>query len=164
MADSELQWIPDETTPAIPVRTRVISIVVFAAIFLAIGVAIGRLTARIAADTGSEAIRRPLAEKPSQSPVETPSMALKSDEPPTQTASSPAPQAKQTPSPPVILNPSSAKKGPGQEYVGARAGAVRERRINARRENRERAPDDQRDVFSRPMRDYQSLRQYMLSR
>jgi len=164
MPDSEVQWIPDETTPAIPVRTRVISIVVFAAIFLAIGVVIGRLTAGIPADTGSEAIRRP-AEKSSQSPVETPSMALKSDEPPTQTASSPAPQAKQTPSPPVVLNPSSAKKGPGQEYVGARAGAVSERRIEStRRENRQRAPDDQRDVLSRPMRDYQSLRQYMLSR
>jgi hypothetical protein len=92
MPDIELQRIPDETTPAIPVRTRVISIVVFAAIFLAIGVVIGRLTAGIPADTGSEAIRRPFAEKSSQSPVETPSMALKSDEPPTQKpASSPAP-------------------------------------------------------------------------
>jgi len=53
MSDTELQWIPDETTPAIPVRTRVISIVVFAAIFLAIGVVMGRLTAGIPAGTGS---------------------------------------------------------------------------------------------------------------
>ena len=163
MSDTELQWIPDETTPAIPLRTRVTSIIVFAAIFLAIGVVMGRLTAGIPADTGSEAIRRPLAEKSSQSP-DTRSMAQKSDEPPTQKpASSPAPQAMQTPSPPVVLNPSSAEKGPGQEDLGARTRAVRERRIeSARRENRER--DDQRDVLSRPMRDYQSLRQYILSR
>ena len=166
MPDSELQWIPDETTPAIPVRTRVVSIVVFAAIFLAIGVVIGRLTAGIPANTGSEAIRRPSPEKSSQSPVEPPSMALKGEEPPIQKpASSPAPQTKQTPSPPVVLNPSSAEEGPGQEDVGKRARAVRERRIEStRRENRERAPDDQRDVFSRPMRDYQSLRQYMSTR
>src|SRR5262249_16383157 len=113
-----------------------------------------------------EAIRRPLTEKSSQSPVEPPSLALKSDEPPTQKpASSPAPQAKQTPSPPVVLNPSSAQKGPGQEYVGANARTGRERRIERkRRKNGERAPDDARDVLSSPMRDYQSLRQYMLSR
>jgi hypothetical protein len=49
MPDPELQWIPDENTQAIPLRTRVISLVVFAAVFLAIGVAIGRLTASIPA-------------------------------------------------------------------------------------------------------------------
>jgi type IV secretory pathway VirB10-like protein len=146
MPDPELQWIPDQTTPAIPIRTRVIGVVVFAAILLAIGFGIGRLTAGFPAGTQSEAISRPAVEK----------RAVKSNNPPAQKSTPPlAPQIKEAASPPI-----------GREDLSARTRELREQRIeSARRDKREpHAADDQRDVLSQPARDYQSLREYMFGR
>jgi type IV secretory pathway VirB10-like protein len=155
MPDPELQWIPDQTTPAIPIRTRVIGVVVFAAILLAIGFGIGRLTAGFPAGTQSEAISRPAVEK----------RAVKSNNPPAQKSTPPlAPQIKEAASPPI--GPASAGNRPGREDLSARTRELREQRIeSARRDKREpHAADDQRDVLSQPARDYQSLREYMFGR
>jgi hypothetical protein len=173
MRDPEFQWIPDETTQAIPVRTRVISVAVFAAVCLALGIVIGRLTAGFPAGAGSEANSVQSAKKSAPGPVvEPPSLALKGDNEPAaqKPASPPNPKAEQrTTSPPVLLlNPGSADKSPAhaREETDGRARPASERSIGAaRQENRERhAPDGQRDMLSRPARDYQSLREYMLSR
>jgi hypothetical protein len=170
MADPELQWIPDDTTRAIPVKTRVISVIVFAGVCLAIGVAIGRLTARIPAGAGSESIRMQSAGKSTQPAVETPSLALKGDaELATQKPASPASsKAEQTISPPVVLlNPGAADKSSAhaREETGGRARPVRERGMrSAQQEHSERYAPDQRDLLTRPARDYQSLREYMLNR
>jgi hypothetical protein len=111
MPDPELQWIPYETTQAVPIRTRVIGIIVFAATFLAIGFGVGRLTAGIPAGAQSEAIRWPSADKPTQPPVGEPSAARKSNNPPAQRPLSSSPLGtKEAASPPVVLNHSSAEK------------------------------------------------------
>jgi len=71
----ELQWIPDETTQAIPFRTRVVGVVVFAAIFLAIGFAIGHITAGIPAGTNlrpPNVVEAPSTKKPGEYGIETP--------------------------------------------------------------------------------------------
>jgi hypothetical protein len=173
MPDPELQWIPDKTTQAIPVQTRVISIVVFAAIFLAIGIAIGRLTAGIPARKNSappDVVNVPSAKKSGEHVLEPPSLALKSE---TETSTQkPAPSAipqvqpKVDPRPVVLLNPGAADKNPSaaREETRARARPVMEGRLKGTLpENRERqATDDRRDMPT--ARDYKSLREYMLGR
>jgi cytoskeletal protein RodZ len=173
MPDPELQWIPDETTRAIPLRTRVISVVVFAAIFLAIGVAIGRLTASIPAEKTSgppDVVDAPSTKKPGEHGVDTPSLALKSEnetttQKPAASASSQA-QPKTDPPSVILLNPGTANKTPSAAPQETRATArpVREGRLRgALQDDRARqATDDRTDMP--PARDYRSLREYMLSR
>jgi hypothetical protein len=167
MPDPELQWIPDETTQAIPLRTRVISIVVFAAIFLAIGVALGRWKT----SGPSDVVNAPSTKKPGEHGVDTPSLALKSEnetttQKPAASASSQA-QPKVDPRP-VVLNPGAADKKPvaAREETRAKARPASERSLQGPlQENRYRqATDDRRDMLSPPARDYKSLREYMLSR
>ena len=165
--DPELQWIPHETTSAIPVRTRVISVVVFAAIFLAIGVAIGRLTARIPAGTNSRppvVVNAPSTNKPGEQ------VALKSEAETTtqKPAASASPRAQRKAVPPsvILLNPGAADKNPSaaQEETRETPRPAREGRLQgALQENRARkAIDERRDMP--PARDYKSLREYMFSR
>jgi hypothetical protein len=112
------------------------------------------------------------AKKPAEPAVEKPNLALKSDtESNTQKpASSPSTEAeRKTNLPPVVLlNPGAADKSPSavREEIRPRSQPVRERSLRgAPQENREpQATDERRDMLSRPARDYQSLREYMLSR
>jgi hypothetical protein len=172
MPDPELQWIPDETTQAIPLRTRVISIVVFAAIFLAIGVALGRLTASIPAGKTSgppDVVNATSTRKPGEHGVDTPSLALKSDNETTtqKPAASASSQARPKVDPrPVILNPGTADKNPSaaREETRATARPAREGGLRgALQDDRARQATDGRGDMP-PARDYKSLREYMLSR
>src|SRR5262245_34318188 len=170
MPDPELQWIPDETTQAIPVRTRVISVVVFAAILLAIGFAIGRLTASIPAGTNSrppDVVSAPSTKKPGEHGAETPSLALNSKtEKAGQRPAASASEPKADPPAVIPSNPGGPDQNPSaeREETRAAAGPVREGRLpGALQENRARqATDDRRDMP--PARDYKSLREYMFSR
>jgi hypothetical protein len=173
MPDPELQWIPDETTRAIPLRTRVISVVVFAAIFLAIGVAIGRLTANIPAEKTSgppDVVDAPSTKKPGEHGVGTPSLALKSEnemttQKPAASASSQA-QPKTDPPSVILLNPGTANKTPSAAPQETRATARPAREGGLRgalQDDRARQATDGRGDTP-PARDYKSLRQYMLSR
>jgi hypothetical protein len=173
MPDPEFQWIPDETTQAIPIRTRVIGVIVFAAIFLAIGVAIGRLTSSIPAGKTfgpSDVVNAPSTKKRSEHGVATPSLALKSENETTtqKSAASASSQTQPKADPPsvILLNPGTADKNPGaaREETRATARPVREGRLRgALQDDRARqATDDRTDMP--PARDYRSLREYMLSR
>jgi hypothetical protein len=171
MPDPELQWIPHETSSAIPVRTRVISIVVFAAIFLAIGVAIGRLTARIPAGTNSRppvVVNAPSTNRPGERDLETPSLALKSEADTTtqKPAASASPRAQRKAIPPsvILLNPGAADKNPSAAREETRETPRPEGRLQgALQENRARQAIDERREMP-PARDYKSLREYMFSR
>jgi hypothetical protein len=173
MSDREFRWIPEETAQATPVRTGAISAAVLAVSCIVIGIVIGRLTAAIPARTGSgppDVVSMASAKKPAEPFVERPSPALKSDtETRTQKPSaSPSPKG-ETHSPPVVLlNPGTADKNrsAAREEPRARPRPVRERSLgDAPQEDREgQATDDRRQMLSRPARDYQSLREYMLSR
>ena len=173
MPDPELQWTPDETAHPHSGRIRAISLAVLAVSFVVIGIVIGRLTAGIPARTLSEPPHMVgAAKKPAEPVVEKPSLALKSD-PETSTqkhASPPSAEAelKTNPPPVVLLNPGTADKRPSvaREDVPPRPQPGRDRSLrSAPQENREReATDDRRDMLSPPARDYQSLREYMLSR
>jgi hypothetical protein len=152
----ELQWIPDAAAQAIPVRTRVVGVIVFAAIFLAIGFAIGRLTARIPGRTNSrppEVVSAPSTKKPVEYGAKTPSLALKSET--EETGQKPAESAseRKLDPPPVILGTHGAiDKNQGATPEETRA-----------EENRTRqATGDQTNIP--PARDYKSLREYMFSR
>jgi hypothetical protein len=176
MPDPELQWIPNETAQANPVRRRAITAAVLAVSCVVIGIVIGRLTAGIPAGTGSGSpgvVSAPSAKKPAERDVQRPSLALKSDPEATtqKPAVSPSPQAepRSNPPPAVLLNPGTADKSPSAAREETRARArppVKERSLRgAPQENRERqATDDRRDMLSPPARDYQSLREYILSR
>jgi len=172
MPDPELQWIPDENTQAIPLRTRVISIVVFAAIFLAIGVALGRLTASIPAGKSSgppDGVNGPSTKKPGEHDLATPSLALTSEnatttQKPAASASSQA-QPKNDPPSVILLNPGTADKNPGaREETRATARPARESRLRGalQADRAHQATDSRGDTP--PARDYKSLREYMLSR
>jgi hypothetical protein len=175
MSDREFRWIPDETAEATPVRTGAIRAAVLAVSCIVIGIVIGRLTAAIPARTGSgppDVVSMPSAKKPAEPFVERPSLALKSD---TETSAqkpsaSPSPKGEpKTHSPPVVLlNPGTADKNrsAAREEPRARPRPVRERSLgDAPQEDREgQATDDRRQMLSQPARDYQSLREYMLSR
>jgi hypothetical protein len=173
MPDPELQWIPDETTRAIPLRTRVISVVVFAAIFLAIGVAIGRLSASIPAEKTSgppDVVDAPSTKKPGEHGVEAPSLALKSENETTtqKPAASASPQAQPKTAPPsvILLNPDTANKTPSAAPQETRATARPTRESGLRgalQDDRARQATDGRGDMP-PARDYKSLREYMLSR
>jgi hypothetical protein len=174
MPDPELQWIPDETTQAFPLRARLISIVVFAAIFLAIGVALGRLTASIPAGKTSgppDVVNAPLTKKPGEHSVETPSLALKSEnetttQKPATSASSLAQPKKIDPPSVILLNPGTATKTPNAapEETRATARPAREGGLRGALQNdRARQATDGRGDMP-PARDYKSLREYMLSR
>jgi hypothetical protein len=175
MSDREFRWIPDETAQAQAtlVRTGAIRAALLAVICIVIGIVIGRLTAAIPARTGSgppDVVSMPSAKKPADPFVERPSLALKSDtETSTQKPSaSPSPKA-ETHSPSVVLlNPGTAHKNrsAAREQPRGRPRPVRERSLgDAPQEDREgQATDDRRQMLSRPARDYQSLREYMLSR
>jgi hypothetical protein len=176
MPDPELQWIPDETAQADPVRTRAIAAAVLAIACVVVGILIGRLTAGMPAGKGSSArdvVSAPSANRPAEPKVERPSLALKGDTEPItgKPAASPSTEAEpKTNTPPVVLlNPGTADKKPSaaREGTPATAALVRERSLRGPlpQENRERrATDDRRDTLSGPARDYQSLREYMLSR
>jgi len=184
MRDPELHWIRDETVQ--PIRTRAIGVVVLAVSCVVIGIFIGRLTVGIPS-RGSrppDVVKLQSARDPIESNVERPSLALKSDSEPTteKPATSPSTQSqaitryaqsqavpKYNPPPVVLLNPGTADKNPSatREETRARAARpVRERSLQGPvQNNREpQATGDRRDVFSRPARDYHSLREYMLSR
>ena len=173
MSDREFRWIPDETAQATPVRTGAISAAVLAVSCIVIGIVIGRFTAAIPARTGSgppDVVSMSSAKKSAEPFVERPSSALKSD---TETSTkkpsaSPSPKG-ETHSPPVVLlNPGAAGKNrsAAREEPRARPRSVRERSLgDAPQEDREgQATDDRRQMLSQPARDYQSLREYMLSR
>lgn len=173
MPDPEFQWIPDETTQAIPVRTRVIGVIVVAAIFLAIGVAIGRLTSSIPAGKTfgpSDVVNAPSTKKRSEHGVATPSLALKSENETTtqKSAASASSQTQPKTDPPsvILLNPGTATKTPNAapEETRATARPAREGGLRgALQDDRARqATDGQGDMP--PARDYKSLREYMLSR
>jgi hypothetical protein len=152
MPDPELQWIPEENKQAIPLRTRVISIVVFAAIFLAIGVALGRLTASIPAGKTSgppDVVNAPSTKKPGEHDLTTPSLALKSDN--ETTTKKPAASA-------------TSQAQSAQEETRATARPVREGRLRGalQADRAHQATDGRGDMP--PARDYKSLREYMLSR
>jgi hypothetical protein len=173
MPDPELQWIPDETTQAVPIRTRVIGVVVFAAIFLAIGVALGRLTASIPAGKTSgppDVVNAPPTKKPGEHSVETPSLALKSENEttPQKPAASVSSQGQPKTDPPsvILLNPGTATKTPNAapEETRATARPAREGGLRGALQNdRARQATDGRGDMP-PARDYKSLREYMLSR
>jgi len=157
MRDREVHWIPDETAAARPLRGRAIGAAVLAISCVVIGIVIGRLTVGIPA-TGSR-------------PPEVAGMA--SGKRPELTApklsTPPAMQAKPTSNPPnvILLNPGTADKQPGAapEEARARVQPARERAFREPPENRGRqATEDRRDMFPPPARDYQSLRDYTLSR
>ena len=175
MSDPELQWIPDDTARPTSVRTRAISAALLAVSCVLIGIVVGRLTAGIPAGTGAgppDVVSVPSTKKPAELDVARPSLALKSDTETTsqKPAASPSTQAepKTDPPPVVVLNPGTAAENhtvaPKEEH--ARTRPVRERSLGgAPQEDRERqATDDRKDMLSRPARDYQSLREYMLSR
>ena len=175
MSDPELQWISDETARATFVRTRAISAVLLAVSCVIIGIVVGRLTAGVPAGTGAgppDVVSVPSTKKLAGHDVERPSLALKSDIETTSRKPAPSPstqpEPKTDPPPVVLLNPGTADKNhtvaPKEEH--ARTRPVRERSLQgAPQEDRERqATDDRRDMLSRPARDYQSLREYMLSR
>jgi hypothetical protein len=176
MPDPELQWTPDETAHPYSGRIRAISLSVLAVSFVVIGIVIGRLTAGIPARTLSEPPRMvgaPSAKKPAEPGTEKPSLALKSD-PETSTQKRAAPpsaeaELKTDPPPVVLLNPGTAGKSPSaaREDVPPRPQPARDRSLrSAPQENREPPPatGERRDSLSRPARDYQSLREYMLGR
>jgi flagellum-specific peptidoglycan hydrolase FlgJ len=173
MPDPELQWIPDETAQAIPIRTRVISVIVFAAIFLAIGVVIGSLTSSIPAEKTfgqSEAVNASSTKKRGEHGVETPSLALKSEnETTTQkpaTSASSQGQPKTDPPSVILLNPGTATKTPNAALEETRATARPAREGGLRgalQDDRARQATDGRGDMP-PARDYKSLREYMLSR
>jgi len=174
MPDPELQWTPDVTAHPHPGRIRAISLAVLAVSFVVIGIVIGRLTAGIPARTLSEPPHMAGAGKnPAEPSVEKPSLALKSD-PETSTqkrASPPSAEAelKTDPPPVVLLNPGTADKSPSvaREDTPPRSQPARDRSLrSAPQESREPPPatGERRDTLSRPARDYQSLREYMLSR
>jgi hypothetical protein len=176
MPDPELQWTPDETVPPHSGGIRAISLAVLAVSFVVIGIVIGRLTAGIPARTLSEpppVVGAPSAKKPAEPVVEKPSLALKSDtETRTQKPASPPStegELKTNPPPVVLLNPGTAGKSPSaaREDVPPRPQPARDRTLrSAPQENREPPPatGERRDTLSRPARDYQSLREYMLGR
>jgi hypothetical protein len=176
MPDPELQWIPDETAQADPVRTRAIAAAVLAIACVVVGILVGRLTAGIPAGKGSiarDVVSVPSAKRPAEPKVERPSLALKSNtEPITEkpvTSSGPEAEPKTDTPPVVLLNPGTAdkKSSAAREGTPAPARPVRERAVRGPlpQETRERrATDDRSDRLSGPARDYQSLREYMLSR
>jgi len=157
MPDPELYWIPDELARARLIRSRAIRAGVLAVSCVVIGIVIGRLTAGIPATdsrppeaAGVASGKRPELTAPKLS-------------------ASPGMQAKPTSNPPnvILLNPGTADKQPGAapEEARARVQPARERAFREPPENRgRRATEDRRDMFSPPARDYQSLRDYTLSR
>lgn len=171
MSDREFRWIPDETAQATPVRTRAISAAVLAVSCIVIGIVIGRLTAAIPARTGSgppDVVSMPSAKKPAEPFVERPSLALKSDtETSTQKPSASLSPKGETHSPPVVLlNPGTADKNRSAAREEPRARPPKERSLgDPPQEDRQgQATDDRRQMLPGPARDYQSLREYMLSR
>ena len=173
MPDPELQWTPDETVPPHSGGIRAISLAVLAVSFVVIGIVIGRLTAGIPARTLSEPPQMVgAAKKPAEPVVEKPSLALKSDtETSTQKRASPPSaeaELKTNPPPVVLLNPGTADKSPSaaREELPPRSRPARDGSLRvAPQEYREpHATDARRDMLSRPARDYQSLREYMLNR
>jgi hypothetical protein len=116
MPDPEVQWIPAEAAQVAAVRTRAISVAVFAASCVLLGIVIGRLTAGIPAVTrsGTLDVAGVSNEKKATAPnVERPSLALKSD---TEMNAQKAPSTQTGPEtvrrPFVLLNPGAADKTP----------------------------------------------------
>jgi hypothetical protein len=173
MRDRELHWIPDETARARPLRSHAIGAAALAVSCVVIGIVIGRLTAGTPA-TGSrppEVVGVASAKRPAEPGIERPSLALKGDTQKTtpKPAGSAGMQAEPTTNPPkvILLNPGTADKepGPAPDEASARVPSVRERAFREPPENRGRqATKDRRDMLSPPARDYQSLRDYTLSR
>ena len=156
MPDPELQWIPDKTMQAIPIRNRVIGVIVFAAVFLVIGVAIGRLTSSIPGGKTFgplDVVNDPSTKKPGEHGVETPSLALKSET--EKTGQKPADSASEPKidlSPVILGNHGATDKNQGAAREETRAEGHRTRQVTG----------DQRNIP--PARDYKSLREYMFSR
>src|SRR5262249_29728418 len=167
MPAPELQWIPDQTAPAIRVRTRAIGAAVLAICGIIIGIVIGRLTASIPATRSVDLVSVPSAKRPVEPVVERPSFALKSGpEMTTQSPGvSPTHKAESRSDAPRILNPGTADKTPSAAPE-ERTQPLRESNLQgAPQENREpQAIDDPREPLSRPARNYRSLREYWLSR
>ena len=174
MRDRELHWIPDETARARPLRSHAIGAAVLAVSCVVIGIVVGRLTAGTPA-TGSrppEVVDVASAKRAAEPGIERPSLALKDDA--EKTAPKPAGSAGMhaeptTTNPPkvTLLNPGTAdkKSGAAPDEARARVPTVRERAFREPAENRGRqAAEDRRDMLSPPARDYQSLRDYTLSR
>jgi hypothetical protein len=172
MPDPELQWIPDKAQ-AIRPRRRAISVAVLAISCVGLGIAIGRLTTRIPAGTASvrpDVVGAPSAKAPVEPLAGGPGLKSNPEAAIKKSVASPGPHAEPKASlPPVVLiNPGTADKDPNaaSEEMRAKALPMRESKLRrAPQDDREhRVMDDGRDVASPPARDYQSLREYMLSR
>jgi hypothetical protein len=168
--DRELHWIPDEMARARLPRSRAIGAAVLAVSCVVIGIVIGRLTTGTPA-TGSrppEVVGVASAKRPAEPGIVRPSLALKGDANP-KPAGSAGMQAEPTTNPPkvILLNPGTAGKKPSAapDEARARVPPARERAFREPPENRGRqATEGRRDMLSPPARDYQSLRDYTLSR
>ena len=159
--------MPDETARTRPLRSRAIGAAVLAVSCVVIGIVIGRLTAGTPA-TGSrppEVVGVASAKRPAEPGIERPNLALKGDA----EKNIPNMKAEPTPDPPkvILLNPGTADKKPSAapDEARARVPPARERAFREPPENCGRQPtEDRRDMLSPPARDYQSLRDYTLSR
>jgi len=173
MPDPELYWIPDELARARLIRSRAIRAGVLAVSCVVIGIVIGRLTAGIPA-TGPrppEVAGVASGKRAVEPGIERPSLALKGSTELTapEPLASPGMQAEPTSNPPkvVLLNPGTADKqrGAAPEEARARVQPARERTFREPLGDRGRqAAENRRDVLTPPAQDYQSLRDYTLSK